>query len=313
MDTKWKKFKYSNGNKLLCVLLALLMVACLMLNVVQLAKFLPFYGEDVFKEETKSVYDTEPFQNIVRGSMYSIRYDLTIDARLAERDKFVDDFYAEYLKAAEESRIDGTEIFGLISEIDGDYYDVYGDIYENAYDYYCGQPNTVGQLEDGRYFYCGDDGYFYTKFMLYDKSIVDAGDSDNGVNFGHSEEETRKMIERYYYENNPNSDPAIIGYYGYGDYNSLKNILYYGVHKDGKVITNVTANTDAFIQSVKNGEGNSIAYEPAGKGYFASGNLRNKNCDVFYGSDNDFNLYLQMNPKGFTEDDICKYVYENYK
>ena len=308
LDTKWKKYKYSNGNKLLCVLLALLMVACLMLNVVQLVRFVPFYGEDVFKEETTSFYDTYPFRQIMDQTVESIEHDLTYDARVAEMDKYFDAFYAEYLKGAEESRIDKTEVFELLADDDDDYY-LYGEEYDNAYDYYCGQPNTVGRLTDGRHFYCGDDGYFYTKFMTYDKSIVNAEDSDKGINFGHSEDAVREWVASEYYSQNPTRDPDYY-YHGY-DYSALKNILYYGVNTDGKVITNVTTNREAFVQSVKNGEGDSIAFEPAGRGYYTSDSLENT---VFYGfnsSYNDFSLYIQMNSE-FSEEDSCRDVYNNY-
>ncbi|MBD5083199.1 MAG: GHKL domain-containing protein [Clostridiales bacterium] len=306
LDTKWKKYKYSNGNKLLCVLLALLMVACLMLNVVQLVRFVPFYGEDIFKEETTSFYDTDPFRQIMDQTVESIEHDLTYDARVAEMDKYFDAFYAEYLKGAEESRIDSKEVQELLPDDADDYF--YYD-YETAYDYYCGQRNTVGQLTDGRYFYCGDDGYFYTKYMLYDKSIVNAEDSDKGINFGHSEDAVREWVASEYYSQNPTRDPDYY-YHGY-DYSALKNILYYGVNTDGKVITNVTTNREAFVQSVKNGEGDSIAFEPAGRGYYTSDSLENT---VFYGfnsSCNDFSLYIQMNSE-FSEEDSCRDVYNNY-
>ena len=306
MDTKWKKYKYSSGNKLVCVLLALVMVACLMLNVVQLVRFVPFYGEDIFKEETTSFYNTDPFRQIMDQTVQSIEHDLTYDIRMAETDKYVDDFYAEYLKAAEESRIDGKEVQELLPDDADDYF--YYD-YESAYDYYCGQPNTVGRLTDGRHFYCGDDGYFYTKFMLYDKSIVDADDSDQGINFGHSEEEAHRMIKSDYFSKNPNLDPDY--YYNGYDYSALKNILYYGVNTDGKVITNVITNREAFVQSVKNGEGDRIAFEPAGRGYYTSDSLENT---VFYGFNspyNDFSLYIQMNSE-FSDEDSCRDVYQNY-
>ena len=99
MDTRWKKYKYSSGNKLLCVLLALLMVACLMSNVVQLARFLPFYGEDVFQQSVTSFYKTHSFKDLLVRNIASIQYDLTFDARNREKEEYIDTYYAAYKKA----------------------------------------------------------------------------------------------------------------------------------------------------------------------------------------------------------------------
>ena len=87
MDTRWKKYKYSNGNKLLCVLLALLMVACLMSNVVQLASCLSFYGENVLKQNISEFYDTASFKRMLRENLDSIQYDLIINEKEQEKQR----------------------------------------------------------------------------------------------------------------------------------------------------------------------------------------------------------------------------------
>ncbi|MDE5670076.1 MAG: hypothetical protein K2I14_01240 [Eubacterium sp.] len=302
MDTKWKRFKYSSGNKLLCVLLALLMVACLMSNVVQLAKAFSFYGEDVLKQETTSFYETYPFCNLLRTNLASIQYDLTSNERARAKQDYIDSFYAAYKKAEKENQLSSVNIRGVVS---GYEYTDDGE-YEAVYDDYSGDPYIIGVLEDGRKFYKGDDGYYYTKYMMYDNQrLNDANDDEDGVNFGRDENTVRDMAASYY-----NSNYGDGNYFNYREnYAALKNIRFYAVHEDGTVITNVDTDTKAFIQRVKNGEGNSIAYEP--KGCYASGGLTHL-TDYGHVYDNEnFSIYVQIDSE-LKADDTVKAVYQSY-
>lgn len=302
LDTKWKKFKYSSGNKLLCVLLALLMVACLMSNAVQLTKSFSFYGEDVLKKDTISFYETYPFCNLLMKNLSSIQYDLTSDERAKEKQDYIDSFYKAYKKAEKENQLSSVNIRGVFSDYeytdDGEYEAIYAD--------YSGEPYVIGVLEDGRSFYKGDDGYYYTKYMMYDNHrLNDANDEIDGVNFGRDENTVRGIVENYY-----NSNYGDGNYFNYRtDYASLKNIQFYAVHEDGTVITNVDTDTKAFIQSVRNGEGDSIAYEP--KGCYASGGLTHL-TDYGHVYDNEnFSIYIQIDPK-FSAEDGLRAVYQSY-
>ena len=302
LDTKWKKFKYSSGNKLLCVLLALLMVACLMSNAVQLTKSFSFYGEDVLKKDTISFYETYPFCNLLMKNLSSIQYDLTSDERAKEKQDYIDSFYKAYKKAEKENQLSSVNIRGVFSDYeytdDGEYEAIYAD--------YSGEPYVIGVLEDGRSFYKGDDGYYYTKYMMYDNHrLNDANDEPDGVNFGRDENTVRGIVENYY-----NSNYGDGNYFNYRtDYASLKNIQFYAVHEDGTVITNVDTDTKAFIQSVRNGEGDSIAYEP--KGCYASGGLTHL-TDYGHVYDNEnFSIYVQIDPK-FSAEDGLRAVYQSY-
>lgn len=302
LDTKWKKFKYSSGNKLLCVLLALLMVACLMSNAVQLAKAFSFYGEDVLKQDTTSFYETYPFCNLLMKNLSSIQHDLTSDERAKEKQDYIDSFYKAYKKAEKENQLSSVNIRGVVADykytVDGEYEAIYAD--------YSGEPYVIGVLEDGRSFYKGDDGYYYTKYMMYDNHrLNDANDEIDGVNFGRDENTVRDIVENYY-----NSNYGDGNYFNYGaDYASLKNIRFYAVHKDGTVITNVETDTKAFIQSVRNGEGDSIAYEP--KGCYASGGFTYlTNYGHVYDNEN-FSIYVQID-SDFKANDSFGNAYQSY-
>ncbi|MDE5605659.1 MAG: GHKL domain-containing protein [Eubacterium sp.] len=306
MDTKWKKFKYSSGNKLLCVLLAFFMVAVLMTNVIQLAKFIEFYGDDVFKKETTSFYETRPFENMLSRSFYSLQYDLTSNAREKEKQKYIDSFYAAYKKAAKKNRVSEAEKQKIISSAEEERQYYYDDYVDYDYDEVPDESYLYEIWTDGKHYYRGNDGNYYTKYMSYkDQSLKDAADSEYNIDFGWREKDARSLISDYYDQHKA---------YGvnYGtDYAYLKNIQFYAVHKDGTVITNVEKNTKAFVQSVKNGEGDSIVFEGAKGGYSASGALKDASYEYFYSPNKDFSVYVQIDPE-FEEDDYSQTVYQNY-
>lgn len=293
LDTKWKKFKYSSGNKLLCVLLALLMVACLMSNVVQLAKFFSFYGEDVLKQETTSFYETDFFRTMLRKNLDSVQVDVTNNEREKDRQKFIDNFYAAYKKAEQENRLSEAEVMKYISA-------------DESYDVSYDETTEYLRFDTGEMVYRGNDGYYYTKYMLSDQKLNDANYNADGINFGHNEETARNMIGAYY-----DNQSDVNGYYYRTDYISLKNIQFYAVHNDGTVVTNVGTDTKAFIQSVKNGEGDSLAYEPGGKGCYASGGLVDFADDGYFYNNNHFNVYVQVNSE-FSADDSFGNAYQSY-
>lgn len=295
LDTRWKKYKYSSGNKLLCVLLALLMVACLMSNVVQLAKVFAFYGDDVLKQETTSFYETNFFQNMLRRNLDSVQTDVTRNAREKEKQAYIDNFYVAYKKAEKENRLSEAEVMKHISEDE-----LNNDYYEGEMKYF--------ELDNGVMVYMGENGYYYTKYMLYaDQRLKDANNDLDGINFGHEEDYARSLIGDYF-----DSQSDVKRYYYYNDdYASLKNIQFYAVHEDGTVITNVETDTKAFIQSVKNGEGDSIAYEPSGKGCYASGGLVNFSDYGYFYNNNYFDIYVQIDPE-FSSEDNLKPIYQSY-
>lgn len=308
LDTKWKRFKFSSGNKLLCVLLACVMVAVLMCNLLQFVKFGAFYRDDFFKQEITSFYETYPFQRAFNQYIHSIEYDLTANAREKERNAYVNSFFTAYKKAELENRLSDEEAQALIDnykasygegELDWDwYYEEYGEY-----------PSDLSEirLDDIRY-YRGEDGNYYSKYMAYDKSIVSYEDNKDGINFGYNDDIAEDRIESYY---NNHYNYYFDDYYKDRSYENLKNIRYYAVHNDKTVITNVTSDVNAFIQSVKNGEGDSIVYEPAKNIYIASGGFNNTDFGGFYSPNKDFNIYIQVDPN-FQADDILKEIYSNY-
>lgn len=290
LDTKWKKFKYSSGNKLICVLLGLVMTACLMVNVVQLTKFICFFEDDVFKQET-SFFDTYPFQRTLNSTLEAVQYDLTASEREKGKQSYADSFYEAYKKAEKENRIN----------IDGILYDDSYNIIDSD-----SEPYEINTLSDGRNIYRGDDGYYYTKYLLYDgKNLADANYEKDGVNFGRTEEDVREIAEEYYINN---EDNLYQHFYNRMNYSELENIKFYAVHNDGTVITNVKADTKAFIQDVQNGSGASLVYEPNGKGVYASGGLRVEYLSFY---NDDYNIYVQVDP-GFNADDRFSEIYNGF-
>ncbi|MDE6658925.1 MAG: HAMP domain-containing histidine kinase, partial [Eubacterium sp.] len=123
---------------------------------------------------------------------------------------------------------------------------------------------------------------------------------------GRTAEDGRREVRNYY-----NYEADIYRYDSMSNYSALKNIQYYAVHKDGTTLTNVEKNTKAFVQSVKNGEGDSIVFEPEKGVYQASGALKNSDYDYFYCPNKDFKVYLQIDPE-FEADDYCKALYDSY-
>lgn len=297
LDTKWKRFKYSSGNKLLCVLLALLMVACLMSNVVQLTKVLVFYEDDVFKQDTVNFYETSPFGSALMNNISTVEYDITANAREKEKQAYIDSFYAAYKKAEKENRFSEEEIMNRV--------DPNTDSNDSFYE---GYSNYL-YLDNDILAYKGDDGYFYTKYMLYeDQRLNDANYENDGINFGHNENTVRDYLDTYFDRNLDWGRQ----YYNYGaNYSSLKNIQFYAVHKDGTVITNVEKDTKAFVQSVKNGKGDSIVFEPAKDVYKLSGNLSNTDWGFFYSPNKDFSVYVQIDPE-FKADDEFREIYDSF-
>ena len=335
LDTKWKNYKYSSGNKLVCVLLAFLMVAVLMTNVVQLAKYLPFYGEDVFQEDTVSFYETYPFRNMLQKNLSSLQFDLTSNATDTEREKYVDSFYAAYKKAEKEDRLSEKEKEEIISTAKEKYaqeaqYEYDEEFDEDVDEDYGVETTTVPYVNydtdvdesflseiwiNGKYYYRGDDGNYYTKYMcIDDRSLLTASvsydgydeDEENSIRFGRIEEDVRSAVRNYY-----DTEANIYRYDFDVNYSALKNIQYYAVHKDGTVITNVEKNAKAFVQSVKNGEGDSLVFEPEKGVYTGSGALKDADYDYFYCPNKDFNVYLKIDPE-FKADDYCKAVYNDY-
>ncbi|MDE5996205.1 MAG: YlbF family regulator, partial [Eubacterium sp.] len=304
MDTKWKRFKFSSGNKLLCVLLALLMVACLMSNAIQLAKFISFYEEDVYKQNTTSFYETGRFSNLLYGKLDSIQHDVTYKAREKRKQAYIENFYAAYKKAEKENRLSDEEAQALIDQYKkeqnwDEYYEEFGEYPSNLSDIWVAD----------KHYYRGDDGYYYSKFMYYsDQRLNDNAYADDGIAFGRDEYSARNLIGEYY----DKYVDDIISYIRTGiDDSSLKNIQFYAVHNDGTVVTNVETDINAFIQSVKNGDGDSIAYEPNGKGYYASGNLVKFIDYDCFDNDKSFNAYIQIDSE-FKSEDGLRLIYLGY-
>lgn len=310
MDTKWKKYKFSNTNKILCVLLSCFMAVVMMSNAMSLLRYCVFFGneKDFLNPNRYDFYSSSAFERSFLDDMESIEISLTGPAREQQEQNYIDSFLANYKKAGLENRLSDVEVLSII------YSDptVYHGDKESQGGYY-----KSGYLSDGRAYYQGDDGYYYTHFMVYeDQSLALPDDSRDGINFGHSDSLAVDMIS-YYYDHYLSS-------YSYSDYydsslydNSKKNISYYASYGD-EVITNVS-DTAAFISRVESGQGDYIYYNSGTNRFsssenlkhFASENAFNPENYILNPLDGDFTVYISINPE-FSEKDSYQYLYNDY-
>ena len=240
LDTKWKRFKFSSGNKLLCVLLACVMIAILMFNSLQLVKLVSFYQEDVFQQKTTSFYETYPFKIALSANMRSIEGTVTANAREKERKVYIDSAFTAYKKAELENRLSDEEVQALIDRYIKDDGEDEWDWYYDEFDENSSLPSEISF--DNVTYYRGEDGNYYSACMTYkDQSIVSYKGNENEIKFGYSDEAAEGKLHNGYY-----SYQGIYYDSYYNDvtyYENLKNIQYYAVHQDGTVITNVKTDT----------------------------------------------------------------------
>lgn len=306
LDTKWKKYKFSNTNKLLCVLLSCFMAVVMMSNVMSLLQYCVFFGneKDFLNPDKVDFYASSAFKVNLGADMESIEISLTGPAREQKKQNYINSFLANYKKAGLENRLSDVEVLS-IAYSEPDVY--YGD------DRAQGGYYKSGYLSDGRAYYQGDDGYYYTHFMVYeDQSLALPDDSRSGINFGHSDSLAVDMIRYYYYNNLENSNV-----YYETSYNKNKNISYYASYGD-EVITNVS-DTAAFISRVESGQGDYIYYNSGANRFSSSENLKHFASENAFNAENyilnpldgEFTVYISINPE-FSEKDSYQYLYNDY-
>lgn len=304
LDTKWKKYKYSSLNKALCVLLACFMAAVLMSNGLSLIRYCVFFGNEknFLNPEKNNFYTSAAFENNFLEDISSVENVITNSARVQQKRDYIDSFFANYKQAERENRLSDAEVLSI----------VYGeeDVYYGDNESQDGHYKS-GHLKDGRAYYQGDDGYYYTCFMVYeDQSLAVPEDSRSGINFGHSDSLARNMISQYY--------TSISNYSYYNSpYGSNKNISYYASYGD-EVITNVS-DTAALISNVESGQGDYIYFSSGTNSFSSSENLMHFKGNAAFNPDNyilkplggNFIVYISINPE-FSEEDSYHYLYEDY-
>ena len=252
LDTRWKRFKYSNGSKTLCVLLALVMVAVIALNGISLVKAFAMFGEEAFSSHKVSYKDSDQL-------MQSLYFDTDkifsiIGLSTAEKEyykaeaEYVEKALKAYKEETEKNRLSEEEVEKYIDRLHNEE-DIYNEYYEEYYEGY-----------DDRYYlsayyniYYGDDHYWYDADFSYESLKTVEIESYN-IAFGHSDTKAESMFRDWFYKENHSTyviyDDRV--YYS-NNLTRLKNVKFYA--ENDIVFTNVTENVQAFISNVKREKG----------------------------------------------------------
>lgn len=307
LDTKWTKFKYSNFNKILCVLISCALASVMALNAISLIIYCQFFSNaDSFLNPNDNFYATNVFKENFYNFVWALERDISENEKNLLKEEYINDFLAEYRAAELEDRLSDEEVLSIV--YDDDYYS--GDE-ESAYGSY-----QSGMLKDGRKFYKGDDGYYYTHFMVFsDRSLAEPDYYEQGINFGHDDDVAEEMIDYYYCNKTDSSEWYYRSSYDLR-YTDLKNVSYYAVFGN-EVAANVS-DTDELIKSVEGKKGDYICYNSETDSFSSSENLKHfedlfsLNSGYNFASlKSDFNVFISINPN-FSEDDFLKTLYNRY-
>ena len=308
LDTRWKRFKYSNGSKTLCVLLALVMVAVIAVNGLSIFKAVAIFEDDILKPHEAHYKDSDSFvQNLYFDTegLFSIAGLNAEEKRYYEaEEKYVEKALNAYKTETEKNRLTQEEVDKYIERLHNDE-DIYNDYYEEYYSDY-----------DDRYYlsayyniYRGDDYNWYKTDFDY-HSLTTVSVASNNIAFGHTETEAENMFRDWFYRNYYESYVSnyVREYYGNLLY-ELKNVKFYA--DGGEVFTNVTENTQAFINEVKSGKGDYF-YCENGEMHF-SGFFEEKKFDQWaYTHQESSNVYISVDTD-FGEIDRYRIISDEYE
>ena len=260
LDTRWKRFKYSNGSKTLCVLLALVMAAVIALNGLLIIKALVIFDEKALDTQKESYVDSDQFiQSIYfdTDKIFSIIGFSTAEKEYYKaEEEYVKKALSAYKAETEKNRLTEAELETYIERLhsDDDIYNAYeGEYYDESLDdrYYLSAYYNI---------YYGDDHYWYDTDFSYESLKTVEVESYN-IAFGHSDTKAESMFRQWFYDRNYGN---YVHNYGervyYSNYlTSLENLKFYAENET--VLTNVTENVNYFISTVKSGNGDYLYCE----------------------------------------------------
>ena len=257
LDTRWKRFKYSNASKLLCVILALVMSAVFVINGVSLLRCYAFFNdEDFLVREDRSFYSSRIFSYNINMDISTIVGQVSYNSELKKYEeaeaRYIESALAHYRAEQAKNILTDENISEYIAKLSNSYnYDFSKEPYMDGY-------NVSYYLNIHYGIYKGDDGKWYRNDFDFETLSTSKYSSEN-MNFGHTDERAREMLKKYFYNSHLNE---YVSYDGYYDRNlgKLVNISYYAENDDGTVFTSVE-NGEAFVNSIKNGEVDYIAFE----------------------------------------------------
>lgn len=311
LDTRWKRFKYSSGNKTLCVLLALVMVVVIVSNSISICKALAIFEDDVFKTHETNYKDSQYFMWNLDSDIERIFGAVGLSDAEKEyyeaEDAYVEEALKAYKAEGEKNRLSSEDVDKYIErlhDVDSIWDEYYGEYYDDYDDrYYLSSYYNI---------YYGDDHNWYKADFNYE-SLTTVSVASYNLAFGHSDAKAEEMLRDWFYAHKYREYVSIDAendYYG-SQLSELKNLKYYA--ENGIIFTNVTENVEQFISEVKSGKGNCFYCED---GKVAVSGIFKENEDMLWPSfqyQDNSNVYISVDTE-FGETDrysIAKDEYEN--
>lgn len=308
LDTKWKKYKFSSINKFLTVMLSCFLATVMAINMLSLVHYCVFFvnERDFLNPDKTNFYSNSVFVENFHDGITAIENAITVSAREQKKQDYINEFLKNYKNEGLKNRLSDQEVLSIVYGEN----EAYSGDNQSQNGYY-----ESGFLKDGRQYYQGDDGYYYTHFMVYeDQSLALPDDSRDGINFGHNDSRAVDMISLYY-----NNHLAYYNDYydNVYDKNKIENIIYYASF--GKEIITNASDKDALIKEIEKGTGDYIYYH-SGTGVFSSSeNLKHFATMNAFNAENyflnslndDFVVYISIN-SDFTAEDSYQYLYNDY-
>ena len=312
MDTKWIKFKYSSLNKFLCALIASVLAGIFAISGVTAFRHIIYFGiNGVINGKEVGYIDTAEFAASLSSDIGVIIDDVSHNSNQA------------YYDAAKASTVEKAVNF---TQVAIPYIEEYKAQMEEYRQWENGIYNEQNYMEVptfylsmaenyGIYYFDYDDDYNTFSFELpVQDSILGTSHSvkfeASGEILSSNDELTKSYSTQfgdqiYYLFCNNTSDAGESAELG------LKNIRYYASYTDGSVATNVD-NSEEFVNSVKNGEGEYFIYEN-GKSLSSD---RLKQITVydseFYGDTaQNVRIYISVDPT-FSADDSYAQINKNF-
>lgn len=312
MDTKWIKFKYSSLNKFLCALIAAVLAGIFAINGVTAFRHIIYFGiNGVISGKEVGYIDTAEFATSLSSDIGVIIDDVSHNSNQA--------YYDAAKASTVEKAVNFTqEAIPYIEEYKAqmeEYRQWENGIY-NEQNYMEVPTFYLSMAENyGIYYFDYDDDYNTFSFELPVQDSV-LGNSHSvkfeasGEMLSSNDELTKSYATQfgdqiYYLFCNNTSDAGESAELG------LKNIRYYASYTDGSVATNVD-NSEEFVNSVKNGEGEYFIYEN-GKS-LSSDRLRQikvYDSDFYGDTAQNVRIYISVDPT-FSADDSYAQINKNF-
>lgn len=284
LDTKWTKFKYSNFNKLLCVILACFMLAQVVLNVIPAINYVYVFEGNSFNSKDKTIYNFHRLWECVNSDINHVLeeadYNYQHKKAIEHKDKILNEVVSKYLSESQEKGFTYQEALNT-----------YGESFEDNH-YYLGKNNLI-------YF----EDYFEYDIENVDSKIIQF----SAEYYGEDEKSIRNIFEQQFWsyvnddyknEDNPYLSANL----------EIKNMDYYVEHIDGTVVTNVE-------------DKNSIISNVDGKDYVIFENSKikfseNLTDNIIHSvnensTENIACAYFSIDTT-FKGNDRCAYLYGNY-